>query len=213
MKGGNILNFKYIEEHPEVNGGENYITKIISRSIINDDGEILSQDEETKTRIGKEPPFIKIYTDCMLVLNHIDASLSAPLIAFCHHMTWANENNAAFRHMIKTDQFVRQDVAFRCGVKDDMVKKWIKKFVETEVFIPIEVDGKRRRGAYYVNPWVIGKGEWKDIAKLRGEFCLTQDSTRVGSCIIDSKNNKRQVFLQDTSSKKALPEMENQATM
>ena len=203
------MNFKYIQEHPEVNGGDSYITKIISRQVIDSTtGELLESDEEQKTRVGKEPPFIKIYTDCMLVLNHIDASLSAPLIAFCHHMTWANEANIAFRHIIRTDQYVREDVARRCGVKDDMVKKWIKTFVDTEVFIPIIVNGKRRRGAYYVNPWVIGKGEWKDIYKLRGEFSLTKDSTLIGSCIVDSQNNKRQVFLQDTSHQPALPNSE-----
>lgn len=203
------MNFKYIQEHPEVNGGDSYITKIISRQVVDSTtGELLESDEEKKTRVGKEPPFIKIYTDCMLVLNHIDASLSAPLIAFCHHMTWANETNIAFRHIIRTDQYVREDVARRCGVKDDMVKKWIKTFVDTEVFIPIVVNGKRRRGAYYVNPWVIGKGEWKDIYKLRGEFSLTKDSTLIGSCIVDSQNNKRQVFLQDTSHQPALPDSE-----
>ena len=206
------MNFKYIEEHPEVNGGENYITKIISRQIISNDGEILEDDTEKKTRIGKEPPFIKIYTDCMLVLNHIDASLSAPLIAFCHHMTWANESNIVFRHMVWTNEFVRADVAKRCGVSDSMVKKWIKKFVETEIFIPIEVNGKVKRGAYYVNPWVIGKGEWKDISKLRGEFCLSNDSSRFGSCIVDSKNNTRQVFLQDTTGKKMIPQKVTQET-
>lgn len=199
------MNFKYVEEHPEVNGGENYITKIITRQIVsNETGEILEDDIEKRTRIGKEPPFIKIYTDCMLVLNHIDSSLSAPLIAFCHHMTWANDNRIVFRHMVRTDEFVRADVAERCGVSDSMVKKWIKKFVETEIFIPITVNGKVKRGAYYVNPWVIGKGEWKDIYKLRGEFCLSNNSSQLGSCIVDTENNTRQVFLQDTSGKKLL---------
>ena len=202
------MNFKYIQEHPEVNGGASYLTKIIERQVVDPDGVIMQDESEKRYSIGKEPPYIKIYTDCMLVLNNIDTALSAPLIAFCHHMTWANEPNLAFRHIIRTDQFVREDVARRCGVKDDMVKKWIKKFVETEVFIPIVINNKRKRGAYYVNPWVVGKGEWKDISKLRGEFCLSNDSCRVGSCIIDNENRTRQVFLQDTTPKKSIEEKE-----
>ena len=200
------MNFKYIQEHPEINGGENFVTKVITRTIVDEDGVVKEHDKEKLARIGKEPPYVKVYTDCMLVLNHIDTALSAPLIAFCHHMTWANDENAIFRHMIRTDSFVRADVAARCGVSDAMVKKWINKFVECEIFIPIVVDNKRKRGAYYVNPWVVGKGEWKDIQKLRGEFILSKDLEQVGACIIDTKNNARQVFLQDTSIKLQLEE-------
>lgn len=195
------MNFNYIKEHPEVNGGETYTTQIFSRQVVNHEGEILENITDSKSKLGKEPPFVKVYTDCMLVLNHIDASLSGPLIAFCHHMTWANEENVTFRHIVRTDQLVRADVARRCNVSDVMVKKWIKKFVECEVFIPIIADGKRKKGVYYVNPWVIGKGEWKDIKKLRGEFVLSDNSELIGSCLVDSENLERRVFLQDTSNK------------
>lgn len=198
------LNIDYINKHPEVNGGDDYVTKIISRQTISTEtGEILEDDTEKQTKIGKEPPFIKVYTDCMLVLNNIDTALSAPLIAFGNHMTFANDKSLAFRHVVRTDSLVRADVASRCGVSDVMVKKWIKKFVEAEIFIPIVDDqGKRKRGVYYVNPWVIGKGEWKDIKKLRGEFMLSDDMTKIGTCIIDEKNQTRQIFLQNANSKK-----------
>lgn len=198
------LNIDYINKHPEVNGGDDYVTKIISRQTISTEtGEILEDDTEKQTKIGKEPPFIKVYTDCMLVLNNIDTALSAPLIAFGNHMTFANDKSLAFRHVVRTDSLVRADVANRCGVSDVMVKKWIKKFVEAEIFIPIVDDqGKRKRGVYYVNPWVIGKGEWKDIKKLRGEFMLSDDMTKIGTCIIDEKNQTRQIFLQNANSKK-----------
>lgn len=198
------LNIDYINKHPEVNGGDDYVTKIISRQTISTEtGEILEDDTEKQTKIGKEPPFIKVYTDCMLVLNNIDTALSAPLIAFGNHMTFANDKSLAFRHVVRTDSLVRADVANRCGVSDVMVKKWIKKFVEAEIFIPIvDNQGKRKRGVYYVNPWVIGKGEWKDIKKLRGEFMLSDDMTKIGTCIIDEKNQTRQIFLQNANSKK-----------
>lgn len=191
------LDFKYISDHPEVNGGEDTTTKIIQHTVMGVGGEIINQDLERVSRLGKEPPYIKVYTDCMLVLNGVDTALSAPLIAFGAHMTYANEKSHAFRHVVRTDRLVRQDVAFRCGVSDEMVKKWIKKFVETEIFIPIvDSKGRKSRGVYYVNPWVIGKGEWKDIKKLRGEFVLSNDEQKIGTCIIDEQNNTRQIYMQ-----------------
>lgn len=197
------MNLDYIAAHPEVNGGEDYITKIVSRQVVSEEtGEILSGELEKTNRVGKEPPFIKIYTDCMLVLNNIDAALSAPLIAFCNHLTYANEKTLAFRHIVRTDSMVRADVAARCGVTDAMVKKWVQKFVECEIFIPIVENGKKKRGIYYVNPWVIGRGEWKDIKKLRGEFVLSNDTAKIGSCIIDNNNQTRQIFVQNSSTTK-----------
>lgn len=205
------LNLDYIRQHPEVNGGDDYITKIISRQVVSTDGEILTEDTETQSKIGKEPPFIKVYTDCMLILNNVDVALSGPLIAFGNHMTFANDKSLAFRHVVRTDKLVRADVAHRCGVSDIMVKKWIQKFVEAEIFIPIiDKNGKRSRGVYYVNPWVIGKGEWKDIKKLRGEFVLSNDTSKIGSCIIDEENQTRQIFLQDTKIIPAIPKKTNE---
>lgn len=204
------LDLEYIRQHPEVNGGDDYITKIISRQIVSTDGEIVNEDTEVQSKIGKEPPFIKVYTDCMLVLNNVDVALSGPLIAFGNHMTFANDKSLAFRHVVRTDSMVRNDVAHRCGVSDEMVKKWIKKFVEAEIFIPIIENGKRKRGVYYVNPWVIGKGEWKDIKKLRGEFVLSNDMSKIGSCIIDDENQTRQIFLQNTKIINAIPQKTNE---
>ena len=147
----------------------------------------------------------------MLVLNNADVALSAPLIAFGNHMTYANDKSLAFRHIVRTDSMVRADVAHRCGVSDEMVKKWVKKFVDAEIFIPIvDKDGKKKRGIYYVNPWVIGKGEWKDIKNLRGEFVLSNDSAKIGTCIIDEQNQTRQIFLQDTKNVAAIPSKTNE---
>ena len=194
------MNWDYIARHPEVNGGDDYVTKIITRQVTDEDGVLLDEDFEKTTKVGKEPPFIKLYTDCMLTLNNIDSALSAPLIAFGNHMTYANDKSIAFRHIVRTDRLVREDVARRCGVTDDMVKKWVKKFVETDIFIPIvDVQGRKSRGVYYVNPWVIGKGEWKDIKKLRGEFVFSNDEAKIGSCIIDSQNNARQIYVQNNT--------------
>ena len=200
------LNIKYIEEHPEVNGGDEQLTKLVVREITTPDGEVLESDSHKEFRVGKEPPFIKIYTDCMLVLNNVDTGLSAPLIAFGNHMTFANDKSIVFRHVVRTDKLVRADVAYRCGVSDEMVKKWIKKLIEAEIFIPIvDNNGKKSRGIYYVNPWVIGKGEWKDIKKLRGEFVLSTDASKIGSCVIDENNQTRQIYLQSTKYANAIP--------
>lgn len=134
-------------------------------------GEIISENTVKEYMVGQEPSYIKVYTDSLLIFNDLSTVLSPVLIAFMHHMTWANDKSEYFRQIVRTDAMVREDVSRRTGIGDERIKKIIKEFVNAEVFIPIEnKDGKKKRGIYFVNPWVIGKGDWNDIKKLRANF-------------------------------------------
>lgn len=146
------------------------IVKEFTQQIV-EDGEIINQSQVKELMVGQEPPFVKVYTDCQLIFNDLSTSLSPVLIAFANHMNYANTDNPYFRHVVRTDSLVVEDVAMRCNLSVARIKQCIKDFVQAEVFIPIETkEGKRRRGIYLVNPWVLGKGDWVDIKKLRGEF-------------------------------------------
>lgn len=46
-----------------------------------------------------------------------------------------------------------------------MINKYIRKMVEYGVLFKTE-----ERGTYDVNPWLIARGEWKNISQLRTEF-------------------------------------------
>lgn len=165
------MNRDVIEQHPEVNGGVKKLTRETNAIAYNSEtGEITREIHEQTGLVGREPDYIKIYTDCMLVFNQMDVALSPFIIAFGRHMTYANAGNANFRCTVRTDELVRRDVAEYCGVTDRRVKQAITALVEAEVFIPVEIEGKRKRGIYFVNPWVVGKGEWKDIKALRAQF-------------------------------------------
>jgi hypothetical protein len=100
-------------------------------------------------------------------------------VAFGKFMTYANFDNPTFRCTIQTTQIIREAVAEMLGVSDRQVKRAVKDLVDSEVFIPIEKYGKRIRGVYFVNPWVMSKGEWKDIKQLRGQFEFVSGASSV----------------------------------
>lgn len=175
------MNKHEIDKHPEWNGGKQKITKQVTHTEVDTDtGEIkrvLAENESFNKEI--EPPYVKIYTDCQLVFNNLNAALSPYIIAFGRHMTYANFNNPHFRCTVRTDEITRKDVAKVVGVSDRQVQNAIKELVNSEVFIPIEFDGKRKRGLYFVNPWVMAKGEWKDIKELRAGYEFVSGATSV----------------------------------
>lgn len=164
----------YIDEmlkSEALNRKKNVSKEYVQQALNYETGELISKNTIQEFMVSQEPPFIKLYIDSLLMFQNLSTSLSPVLIAFAHHMTWANTENDYFKHVVRTDSMVREDVARRCGVTDDRVKQVIKELVKNEVFIPIEnKEGKRKRGIYFVNPWVLGKGDWQDIKKLRTSF-------------------------------------------
>ena len=193
------MNHEIILNHPEINGGVKKIVSETNTIAYNEDtGKLTREIREHTGYVGREPDYIKIYTDCMLVFNNMDIALSPFIVAFGRHMTYANGGNPNFRCTVRTDEMVRRDVAEYCGVSDARVKQAIKSLVDAEVFIPIQISGKRKRGIYFVNPWVVGKGEWKDIKTLRGQF---EFITGQAGVLAIEEDGSRKVIMPITKSK------------
>lgn len=184
------MNKDIIYSNPEINGGVTKIRSETNATVVDlETGEMVREIREHTGYVGREPDYIKIYTDCMLVFNNMDVALSPFIVAFGRHMTYANAGNPDFRCTVRTDELVRKDVAEYCGVSDARVKQAIKALVDAEVFIPMQINGKKKRGIYFVNPWVVGKGEWKDIKQLRGQFEFITGAA--GVLAIDEKGNRK----------------------
>lgn len=186
------MNAYEIEKHPEINGGVKKVTREQTHTEYNSETGELSRVIVQDAYVGKEPDYIKIYTDCMLVLNRLNPALSPFIIAFSRWMTYANFSQEEFRCTVQTNEIVRRDVANYVGVSDARVKQAIKELVEAEIFIPLTIDGKKKRGIYFVNPWVVGKGEWKDIKQLRGQFEFVSGASSVMA--IESDGNKKVIM-------------------
>lgn len=139
------MNQKEILSRPEINGGVKRIYSETNTIAYDEEtGKLTREIRENTGYVGREPDYIKIYTDCMLVFNNMDVALSPFIVAFGRHMTYANSDIKDFRCTVRTDEMVRRDVAAYCGVSDARVKQAIKALVDAEVFIPIQINGKKK---------------------------------------------------------------------
>lgn len=165
------MNRDEILNHPERYGSTVRVTREYTHTEYDSQtGEITRQLGDRTGYTPREPDYVKIYTDCQLVFNHLDVALSPYIVAFGKWMTYANFEDPDFRCTVRTGMIERSDVARSVGVSDSMVKKAIKQLIKAEVFIPIVQNGHKLRGIYFVNPWVMSKGDWKDIRQLRAQF-------------------------------------------
>lgn len=97
---------------------------------------------------------------------------------------------------VRTTDYEKGIVAEICGVSLTRVEQAITDLIKIEVFIPIYSNGKRLRGLYFVNPWILARGEWKDIRKLRESFASKADGK---THTFFDEDNKRSTIIRNNS--------------
>lgn len=145
--------------------------------------------------VDKEPEYVKVYVDTMLAFQGQNRELTPVIIALGRHMTWANDPSEEFRCTVRTDSFVREDISRVTGLSDPSVLRLIRELKEANILIPIVKDGKTKRGIYFVNPWVMSRGEWKDIKNLRTSFVFTSDNHEIDRAAVIETDGEVQRFL------------------
>lgn len=149
------------------NGVRKAVYEKINQVTDSSTGEVLREESEIVMPKETEPDFIKLYLDCVCTFNGLNKALSPILVAFCSYMTWADSEHK--RQLIWMNKLTKQGVADKLGIGVDRVNKALKDIVNSDIFRKIE----GVRGCYEVNPYIIAKGKWSDIKRLRASFDFT----------------------------------------
>lgn len=108
-----------------------------------------------------EPPYVKLYIDCVLTLKGLQKGLNPILLALLKRMTYANLNDVDGGQLLFINKPFKELVAKEISVSVKRVEQAITEFVKTGIIRRIQV------GLYQVNPDIAGRGEWKDIQNIR----------------------------------------------
>jgi hypothetical protein len=125
-------------------------------------GEVITQEFIHKR--GVEPPFIKIYLDCLCDFKGLSKSLNPILLEFLKYMTYANINDANGGQIIYLNAEMKRQIAIATDRTVKRVEQAITDFVKSGVFKRVAT------GTYQVNADLFGKGDWKDIKNIRATF-------------------------------------------
>ena len=109
-----------------------------------------------------EPQFVKLYLDCLGVFSGnagLDKSLNDMLLETLRYMSYADD-----QQRIYLNSEIKKNICKKTGKSmaryNQALTLWVKENVLTR-------DG---RGTYRVNPFIFGKGDWRDISELRATF-------------------------------------------
>ncbi|MDC3422864.1 replication/maintenance protein RepL [Aquibacillus koreensis] len=143
------------------------VTNTVSRTVTNEDGQITHQEEEKTINWGSEPNYIKIYLDTILYLKDLPKGLNGILYAFLKRMSYGNQ--------LVVNAALKRQIAKELDLSLSSINNGLSKFVKGEILF------REDTGLYKVNPHLFGKGEWKDIAKIRLEITFDKNGKTVMS--------------------------------
>lgn len=153
------------------------VTHTISKTVVNEDGQITHQEEDKIINWGTEPNYIKVYLDTILYVKDLPKGLNSILYAFLKRMSYGNQLvfNAA----------LKRQIAKELGLSLSSINNAISKFVKGELLF------REDTGLYKVNPHLFGKGDWKDIAKIRLEVVFDSTGKTIMSEIERKETTKK----------------------
>lgn len=136
----------------------------------NSTGEITNTTTESISIQDKEPNYIKLYLDCICTFKGLTKALTPILISMCKYMTWADE-----KQIIIMNKYIKENIAKENNVTIKRVNQALTDIIKSDIFKKIE----GCRGVYEVNPFIIAKGKWADIKKLRGKFDFIEGTIEI----------------------------------
>ena len=132
-------------------------------------GEVLKR--ETTVQFSKEPGFVKLYFDCLGVYiknDGLSASLNDMLLEVLHRASYAQDGQ-----IVHLGAYDKEQICKATHKSMRRLEQAITTWVKNRVLIRVA------RGIYQVNPFIFGRGDWRDIANLRATFNFSEGSVTV----------------------------------
>lgn len=131
-------------EYLEVRSTKNHLT-----------GEIEEDESLKRIKVPIEPNYVRLYFNGLMMLTEITKNEMKTLCAIL--------NCTNFQNTIELTATKRKNIINKLGTTEGNFNKNLSNLVKSQLIKRIGI------GEYLLNPFVFGKGQWKDIRKLREE--------------------------------------------
>lgn len=131
------------------------VTKEHHTRTINEEGEIKFEKNEKDVVVEREPDYIKLYIDGILLLTDLPKGMNDALQHLLRGMSYQN--------IIVLNSGIKRMIAADLGITTGRLNNIISQLSKKEIMKRIET------GVYRLNPKIFGRGKWQDIKKIRME--------------------------------------------
>lgn len=131
-------------------------------------GEILNSTEKTIKKVSTEPDFIKVYYETMMAFNKVHDIPVSFVLSLSKFLEWTNDGEPQCTTINKR---VKEIMSKDCSVNIRQIERYISKSVDNGLLFKTKY-----RGVYEVNPFMVAKGKWDSIRKLRANYDFVNGS-------------------------------------
>lgn len=137
------------------------IKQSVETSVINEQGELVSKRANRTLSWGSEPAFVKLYLQDVLYLSDMPKHHEKILYELLKRSTYAGTKDGM---QVCLSAGVKRIISKELGLKNDRsINNALSDLVKGKILYRVET------GVYNFNPYLFGKGDWQDIARLRLE--------------------------------------------
>ena len=123
------------------------------QTTVNENGEVIETVTNSFSKIPQTPDFVMAFTKDLGYLQHLSGGGAKLLFGL---MAVVDRNNEITLNKARKER-VAQSTGLKLGSIDSLLNQLIKK----EIILRVE------RGIYCLNPFLFGKGKWKNVQKMR----------------------------------------------
>lgn len=141
-----------------------YFQKSEDTAVINaETGEVIAESHSRTehARMPQEPPFIKLYLDCLAKFKDVQISFNPILAEMLKRASYADEEIENGGFVLYLNKQLKTVIANKCKVSLNRVEHALTEFVKKGYMYRIGV------GSYQFNTEIFGKGSWSDIYNIR----------------------------------------------
>lgn len=127
-------------------------------------GEVLRSKQTVQ--FAPEPNYIKLYLDCLGVFSGnvgLSVSLNEIFIEVLKLVSYADDDQ-----LVTINGYVKNRIAEKTGKSIRRIDQALQLWVENNVLIRVA------RGTYQLNPYLFGRGDWRDVEGLRASLDFTK---------------------------------------
>lgn len=144
-------------------------TELTKTTVDSNTGELLAVSSEKVGIVPKEPNYVKLYLEDIAYLSNIPKWGTTILYELLKRMNYRNEIilSSGIKRMIVSEMHESG-----LNVTVQAIGNALTDFVKAKILI------RKDTGVYLANPFLFGKGEWKDIRNIRLQVGYNLDGTR-----------------------------------
>lgn len=137
------------------------INQSIEETLVNSDGVILSKRTNKTLAWGDEPPYIKLYLNDLMFVSDMPKHYTNLVFSLLKRVSYAGDEDGMCVTLVpRTKKAICQELGW---AKTSSLDNALQRLLKGKILFRVD------RGIYRLNPYLFGKGDWQDIARIRME--------------------------------------------